>query len=1088
MSQLEDWLLTQPPTKLPNDWPLVTGAATSTAEEVDIKNNGNPDALLGTSQHNEPDCKPHAQNCNDSASHEYPSFQTERKNVTIRVSEDNLSKARQLLSSTGNTDDLSTCAPTEINNGAMNSESSVERILPTFQTAGKNKTIQVSKESLLRANAIFSDVGDDSATVVPAVGENNPFLDIYTSLTRVCSNNKSCSNLVAKKATQSHPTFQTTGEKNTIIVSSKSQSKANALFSGLETKEANSSQYPIDYEVSNCLTDNDSNEPNSAHVPADQFNSGNVGERSSVQVQCQQFSAFQTAGKKQTIQISTESMAKANKLLSGSSAASCDQESSSGKLNYKSMNGIMASQGNNNHPQSTSQNIPLADEALDANDLITEKTQTILMSAESLSKVNGVFHGDQSSIQFGKELTCCGGPSSAATAAHTISDKNSKNQDTNPSTDDLIKPITIFQTTGKKQAISVSTENMSKVNDLFSRIDDKSFGKDIKPLDISADTSHKKDSPCASDTSICSSGRQTSSYVSEQDPNSLIIDSFTVNSCNSTPIKANTTNKYITRGTVVNPYTNRKPAALIPTKRKFAQSNQTPGIINNPYAKSRTVASSSKDAHTAANRAGQSLVRNPYISRDIANPQSKAIVANLAIQVKKQVPSVDPSVCSIENNINNRPHSVVYPIPTSRFFSMVDRLPSRNVSYDPAEILSVGELYRYLYHRCSDRRSSGVLDAQLPAKASDQHVYREIKSVRVTGVLLSSIYCDVDEDNPKLLDGKGQWLLLGDPLENTRCARQESTIHQDSKLSVMQTFTSNAMVHSSIVKENVTTGTTDLPKSNSFNAQTTPGGKVASVATPATLQKKPTSILKSNIMATSSRSCDFLNNKKRKFVYNKTSGRNSLSSSKGLLNAKKFQTPKRTNAILPITTTSNRRASSFSTGKKGVSVLGKVNSNRIQSPSTIIQQHPSPIVPVWNGSTRDDNALDDSVTGNLVMVVGDIVIEVCDACKIDSQDLDNSDTTGPRMKASLLPVRDVRNASRFIASLASERDGAKECCKKCIKFLRARFVTNVNGTDMNLQKEALKVRREYMKKRNEEMSSLLTDGLKSYAAGSGPFL
>jgi hypothetical protein len=152
---------------------------------------------------------------------------------------------------------------------------------------------------------------------------------------------------------------------------------------------------------------------------------------------------------------------------------------------------------------------------------------------------------------------------------------------------------------------------------------------------------------------------------------------------------------------------------------------------------------------------------------------------------------------------------------------------------------------------------------------------------------------------------------------------------------------------------------------------------------------------------------------------------------------------------------------------------------------------------VWNGSTRDGNGLDGSVTGDLVMIMGEIVVELCDECKDrevgqsvaeeeQKQDAEHS-TLRP---SSSVHVQDIRAAARLISLLASQGDNvkAKTGCSQCIKFLQARFVKNANGTDMNLQKEALRSRREYMNKRRNEMSSIISGGLNHFVIGSGPYM
>jgi hypothetical protein len=260
-----------------------------------------------------------------------------------------------------------------------------------------------------------------------------------------------------------------------------------------------------------------------------------------------------------------------------------------------------------------------------------------------------------------------------------------------------------------------------------------------------------------------------------------------------------------------------------------------------------------------------------------------------------------------------------------------------------------------------------------------------------------------------------------------------------------------------------------------------------SLATP--LPSKPPSNLNNSKAA--ARSTGLLNDKKRKLVYNKVPGRNSLSSSKGLINAKKFQTPKRvgpdSSSINSINLT---RGCPISSRSKGVLHNGK---NR--SPSAIIQNHPSPIVPVWNGSTREGNGLDGSVIGDLVMIMGEILVELCESCKdsqedrsaskMNEEDIDSAPNMSPSAR-----VQDVRDAARLLAAMSSSEDAtnAKKRCTQCVKFLRARFVRNANGTDMNLQREALRVRREYMKRRNDDMTSFYPSCSGNSGIGSGPFL
>ena len=59
---------------------------------------------------------------------------------------------------------------------------------------------------------------------------------------------------------------------------------------------------------------------------------------------------------------------------------------------------------------------------------------------------------------------------------------------------------------------------------------------------------------------------------------------------------------------------------------------------------------------------------------------------------------------------------------------------------------------------------------------------------------------------------------------------------------------------------------------------------------------------------------------------------------------------------------------------KSASVSSGRNNVKVE---TVIQRHPAPLVPVWIGSSLDDDGLDGSVLNDLVMVMGEIVVVTC---------------------------------------------------------------------------------------------------------------
>jgi len=200
---------------------------------------------------------------------------------------------------------------------------------------------------------------------------------------------------------------------------------------------------------------------------------------------------------------------------------------------------------------------------------------------------------------------------------------------------------------------------------------------------------------------------------------------------------------------------------------------------------------------------------------------------------------------------------------------------------------------------------------------------------------------------------------------------------------------------------------------------------------------------------------------------------------------------------------------SVSSGRKNVKI------------ETVIQSHPAPLVPVWIGSSLDDDGLGGSVVNDLVMVMGEIVVEHCSRCrernengsvtadadeepttvddKDGGQDAEKDDSpSSEEDKQQATAVKNVRDAALSIAATvsnsaesASRSAKKRPFCSHCACFLSARIVKNANGTDMNLQKQSLKVRREYFIKRKKQMEGLMQGMVTNptiYSVGCGPFV
>ena len=493
---------------------------------------------------------------------------------------------------------------------------------------------------------------------------------------------------------------------------------------------------------------------------------------------------------------------------------------------------------------------------------------------------------------------------------------------------------------------------------------------------------------------------------------------------------------------------------------------------------------------------------------------------------------------------------------------MAERLPSRNVSFRSAEILTVGELYRYLYRPravaaeiANNRKREGV------GAGGDTVKYNEIKSVRITGTLLCVVATSASSEDASdgigsALYDNGTFLLVGDPLERLQSPKNA--------------FTSTAKDSASNNKEK-DAGTTPRANVGSSAISLTNGSDTPSAKLEGTPKSMPSSILRNkktpdplSTIATAtpktnlskagnggrpmSRGLLLNNSVKKKFVYSASANRKGASASLsggGRLLSSKFATPKRVKLVEP----GSDLASSTKKGNRSLTSLGMPRANPLAKrllhhprngpvsvglgnlsgngggkgknpkPEHVIQRHSSPIVPVWIGSSYNGDGLDGSAVGDLVMIMGEIVIEHCLSCKHDAEDTSHNSSdegcdresdaspaeivtdkpnahihqTLPRCLPAqdTIPINGVKDAATSIARRASSLPSStlprhkETMCSKCTRFLQARFVKNANGTDMNLQKESLRVRREYMANRKRQLESVMPSASGLYSVGLG---
>jgi len=625
------------------------------------------------------------------------------------------------------------------------------------------------------------------------------------------------------------------------------------------------------------------------------------------------------------------------------------------------------------------------------------------------------------------------------------------------------------------------------------------------------------------------------------------------------PPTTTTTTPHQKQNAVTNPYTKKRSIDQISQRSNSTNSSGSGGnnssstagqkqqVVFNPYAKlkKQTPKSSVRNPYARMNNgSGASSPKPPRSTSPKPPPRStspKPPPSTTVPEAQQQHPPI-PQLAALKQPPSIAP--VAPPKqPTFRragisiSLPMAERLPSRNVSYQPAEILSVGELYRYLYHTGEEEED---IEQQEQSSSTESGISKELISVRITGTLLCVASSNVDTINGskgKLYDS-GTYLLLGDPLENTRFMKKEALpqAQQSDPLSAASDPKTALKPGLTSILRKKTTSTVSSETSASFkptqalkstqsnlSRQQKEQTSTTTTATPAV--EESTSInresaIVDNISNKSSTTRGILNTKKRlsfgggglgggggkRLSFGgKGLGGGKVSVGGGLVGSRKFQTPKRINTTGPLssvkknsTTTNRIGALTTSTVKNSVySSTKSAGSGKNPRPDYIIQRHPSPIVPVWIGSFYNGDGLDGSVIGDLVMIMGELVIEHCASCQAsraasreEGEEREEEGCTDNRPQHSTQSQQQgVSGAANSIAASASQISGASSipqsqtpsrrklkgrtfCCQ-CTRFLRARLVKNANGTDMNLQREALKARREYLIERKRQMKFLI---------------
>jgi len=417
--------------------------------------------------------------------------------------------------------------------------------------------------------------------------------------------------------------------------------------------------------------------------------------------------------------------------------------------------------------------------------------------------------------------------------------------------------------------------------------------------------------------------------------------------------------------------TNASTVSTGPTTTPLAKS------VFNPYAK--------------ANCAGtpRGIVRNPYnssgtsiaLERKTSGNNSSDTTAFISKMINQFSDKEDGNNSEGNSNISvktqtnaeSKQANLLGQRGISHSLPMAERLPSRNISFRSAEILTVGELYRYLYE----------------PKNGDACRQDQITSVRVTGTLLCVSRSPVTNDS----DASGSALYnKGEQIQKSVTSVASTSCPTSSENDSFQRDRKNTPRATPSTKTTSKTMPSSILRNKKIPAQKL---ATASFATPKS--KLSPAVIGSNVM-----SRGLLNTgAKKKFVYARSTKKSPSSLIGGGGLTKKFSTPTRVKLKEPGAIQSTKGNDTHLSIKRanpmmrsfqrqnllglGAVAVGTSGANgKNPQPEHVIQRHSSPMVPVWIGSSFDGDGLDGSVIGDLVLIMGEIVNDKCPCCNLDS--------------------------------------------------------------------------------------------------------
>lgn len=348
-----------------------------------------------------------------------PTFRMAGSKSVIDISEDSINKANKLMACGSSSNNHDAMDQDEI---GMDNSNQVHNTLPGFQIVGSGKSITISDQQIKQAAKLLKSNDKESASRSIS-RQNLPTIDDkFNQQSFVRETEK------INPSSSTFPMFKTAGSNSNVAVSDEGLAKANSLLN-TNTEGANSNHHHQEVELPK-------------------------------QTSLSSFPMFKTAGKSNTISISEDSLKKANNLF---------------RSKPSSQTAPLPNTFHDTDAFSMSNNASVGFTSVGSGKTIAVSDENMSRATKLLSFKTDMSETNENSASVGPVVGFASAGSGAmisiseehlSKASDLLRDDNNAKMPAVETT--VFKPM--FQTAGKKSTISISEESLNKASNMFTEV------------------------------------------------------------------------------------------------------------------------------------------------------------------------------------------------------------------------------------------------------------------------------------------------------------------------------------------------------------------------------------------------------------------------------------------------------------------------------------------------------------------------------------------------------------------------------------------------------------------------------------------